>query len=354
MSYLYTTLTPEATYTYINQMQVYNTIATELAAHSAWELVESVDSTRTASYKCRRFVWKNKSSVSGLAADYYVIFDVFAQDTTGTKWDETVYNQEYLRVYLAENYDSGTNVASNLAMAYTNGSRTLDADGKCTDITWDLDSASNPSNSYFAYGSPFQGNTTSLALVISVTNTGMMLARGNLPLYIGAIDSALASEDDPFAVAIAQSPTTGANNFAASSAHFGASFTRHPGLSAGSYTYVFGHTTNYNGNSSGGNIAAGRELRSSYDPNYGGQMGNASGTDVGLWGTNPIASRCMLWTANYSSATNSTRGGFRGWFKDLRGGNLVSHSFGDQFKIDGATYVALGNDDNSGLWPVAA
>lgn len=101
MTYVDVTLTPAATYTYVHNGQIYDQIASTLAAHGNWQYVEYVDAISGAD-TYRRHVWRCKSAGSGLPSDFYVMFQTRFVTATG------VYSQtQPVCLMLAEGYSGG-------------------------------------------------------------------------------------------------------------------------------------------------------------------------------------------------------------------------------------------------------
>lgn len=351
MSFLDTTISPEAGYTYVNFRQVYDSIAAQLTSHAQWDFVEAVDYV-SAPNTFRTYVWKNNAATSGLPADYYVGFRLQFV-TTGTVYQTAP--TIGLQVVIFENYNTSTKVASKLATVQSSTSFTLASD-MTHPVTWTL-TATIPVTAggvvYFAFIGP-TANVTSHRLFIGVTNDVIYLAQGTGPyqVYIGAFDSVMNSTDDPMPIFVSCNNT--ANSSSVSASGYAAS-TRHPMQVAGANTYLFGLTFWYGhiGTTSGANLGAGQLAKAATDTLVG-VLGDAATLGWSKFLGGPIASKCCVSTVGTAAGVSgSTKGGLRGYLKYMLTAQLVAHSVGDTFDVEGKAYLALGSTAY-GLWDTTA
>lgn len=357
MSYTDTSFTAASGYTYIHAKQVYDQFATQLGTHAAWSFVESVDYVNGTT-TITTYVWKCSAAVSGLSADFYIGFQVYA--ISGVYQTAVVSSISPLTLVLFEQYNSTTHTASKMATYPVSSSQTTAADATNTS-TWVLNTA-RPSNQpnyvTWANAGPAQSSTGGrLLLLVTPTGvTGGYRDSAASPImhqfYLGAFDSLLNSTDEPLALVCFQglSGSTGAFN---QNGVLG-STTRHP--KRGSYTgsYLFGVGPYYgftnNGPSSLSNsfIGGAPVLAISYalvtggNNAAGGVLGYSAETQVNLFTGSVPASRLCFSQFNLFGGNASTLGGMRGYFKNWLGAPLAAHSFGDTFTIDAKTYVGFG------------
>lgn len=353
MSFQDITLTPASGYSYVHCGQVYAAIAARLAAHSAWEYVEYVDYVSGAN-TTRTHVWKCKSAVSGLAADYFVLFTL-RFTTVGTVY-QTTYSSDAMSIELCELYNSTTKVASKYApVANTGTSTTINSDGSHPG-TWTLTAArptTQPNYPAWAYMGPI-ANSTSFRLIIGVTKDVLFVAQGVTPawVYVGAMETILGSTLDPLPLALAVGGSTSYSSFSSSNTtgHL-VSSTRHPGQS-GSQTYRFGFSYySYYVSVPSVDTRTGNLLSVVATGNAGGTLGDATDTGWSLWNNGVVASKICV--SSCGAGTGSVKGGHRGYLKNLLTCTLAAHSLGDTFQVDGKSYVGFGSV-SAGIWDTTA
>jgi hypothetical protein len=334
MTYVDVTLTPEASYSYVNNRQVYDAVATAMTTHPAWDYIGYADSTSGAN-TYRRHVWRCTAAQSGLTNSYYVVFEV--QFVTATGLYSTAWK---IPVYMAEGY-SGTTLSK---MASYLSAVTLASD-RTNPATWDLTVNAVPANilsNIFAPGA----NTSSVRFICIVAKDCMMLTWHNgtqaAPLYIGAYDSFLNTTDDPM-------PLVSIGNT------FVGGCTRAPlmptGISLtnvfGATCYVFPHsaTTSFGDRPNAGLMGSLSNLAT---------LGGPTDTTWALNMGGPVGSQVLCCTYTNSQPNNSTRALVRGTYKLVRAfGTIASHSYGDTFMVDGKVHVGTGVTNN-GVWNTEA
>lgn len=349
MSYIDTTLTPEAGYTYVNQRQCYDAIAAQLAAHAAWVLVETVDYV-PATYTHRTWVWKCKAASSGLPSDFFVTFTARMITATGV-WDVT--GAPYLQMSMGEAYDSGTHTLSKPAPVPVLGTAVTIGADLTHPATWVTTAVKPATIAYVGCG--VYSSTTSARLLIGVTSDGVYISCNNgafSQAYAGAMETLMSATDDPMPVVLTSNM---GSSFNLNSYADGAS-TRHPMLTpSASTTYAFGmrHFSYYY-------LGAGARAMGSQPLLDSTLVGNSSGGTLGdptntAWHQflgGPVASKCCI-SSGSPGGTGATRGGLRGFYKHFVVAYLATHSFGDTFVIDGKVYVGHGSV-NYGLWDTTA
>lgn len=352
MSYVDTVHAVQANYSFIHNKQVYDTIATQLGAHAAWQFIESVDFVSgTTTYTT--YVWKNKSTASGLTADFYVGFMVqYANNVgAGLGYSGTV----PVRVYLFEQYNSTTHTATKIAIRESNTSQTLNADSTNAS-SWVLSAApstTDPNIPLYGFVGPYSTNTTAFRTACIVANDAIIINQLYGPstvnqTYVGAYDSVLGATLDPLPLTLiscGSSMWPGPTNGSGSSG--GGSSTRHPSMGGATGTCFHGCGPSWYFQTSTPNqwIAyAGLLYQSNQTLN--GSVGVAD-TNASLWGI-PVSRACLSVMGNPGSA--STRGGLRGFYKYVLSVNLATHSFGDTFTVDGVTYMGVGVTQYAGLF----
>lgn len=350
MSYLDTTLTPAAGYTYVNFKQVYDAIVAQLTAHAGWTFIETVDFISGAN-TIRSSVWRNDHATSGLSADWFVIFTY--QFVTATGVFETTPTGGGLRVSMCELYNSTTHVASKPAPMMSATSFTLASD-RSHPATWTL-TAARPSAIAYGFIGP-TANTTSWRMLLGVTND-VIYSCGDAPsqtvqTYVGAMESLLSSADDPFPLLLGCSYLAKSSfNISGSSYHF-FSGTRHPKLTPGSMTYAFGFTPYYYHAASGSaGFGQGGFSRAASDSSAG-VLGDPTNVNYSMFLGGALVSKCSI-SSSGANNTGSTRGGLRGFLKYMRAAQLATHSMGDTFDIGGVAYAGMGAS-LQGLWNTTA
>jgi len=347
VSFIDTTITPAAGFTYVHNGQIYDAIATQLAAHSAWSLVDTVDyvfSTTTT----RNYVWKCSSLVSGLPLDFYLDFQVDFT-TIGTVYSTTPQNS--LRVFMFERYDAATKTASYGACEVTSTAVAITSDNTHPG-TWTL-TAAFPNTVANAWKYKYIGSTaaTSVRLLISVTAKRIQVmwdkaAQGFI--YVGAFDSILSASDDPMPLILFG---TGGNISAP------AVTTRHPKLAPGSYQYIFEMMQNMyflvNATSAGYNVPAYGPL---YTPNLlggaAGILGDPTNANNNMFINGVLMCRLPLTMCSGTTGAaynSSTRGSIRGFMSHVLATSLPVHSYGDTFLVEGKVYVGAGQINNWGV-----
>jgi len=333
-------------YASVNSKQVYDAIAARLAAQGNWTLVDTVDYV-SAPNTDRTFVWKCASPGNGLGADFYVLFTLRFTTATGV-WTlpTTAFG---CMISICEQYNTGTKVASKLGTQQIGTAVNLAAD-LTFPLTWTLTAARPVSSStgWVFWGSPSGGQVLSSAIcAISVTGGTFIVFYGatgatTSHLYCGVYDSVMNSTDDPMPITI----LVDANNLKSDSSggstqSFGAC-TRHPKLTpGGSYTgtHGVGVAPGYHGQ--GTTWGAGTYNTPSAS-SLAGSLGDPSNVNSSLFiGGAPIVSRICL-TSSGSAQTGSTRGGLRGFLRNLVGCFAPIHSIGDTFVVDSKVYVGAG------------
>ena len=347
MSFIDTTITPAAGFTYVNNGQIYDAIATQLAAHAAWSLVDTVDYV-TGATTVRTYVWKCSSLVSGLPLDFYLGFSVYV---TTIGWVYSTTPQSTLFVFMFERYDVATHTASYPGAEVTSTAVTITSDNSHPG-TWTLTSA-YPNVITNSWKYKYIGSTasTSVRLLISVTAKRIQVMWDKTVqgfIYVGAFDSILSAADDPMPLILFG---TGGNISAP------AVSTRHPKLAPGSYPYIFQMMQSVyfiaNATSAGYNVPA-------YTPIYntlllqsnGGILGDPTSLNNNMFNNSVLACRCpltMCSSTNSAGISPSTRGSIRGFLSHILGTSLPVHSFGDTFLVDGKVYVGAGQANSWGV-----
>lgn len=345
MSYLDTTLTPASGYASVNMKQVYDVISAQLMAHPAWEFIESCDwVSGTSTYTS--YVWRCNKAVSTLVKDFYIAFRL--QQVSGS----------YLisassQIFLFEDYDLPSHTASRPAPLWSASTFTLQSD-QTHPATWVL-TANVPTGAntlfYAGYG-PVQA-VSQYRMLLGVTSDGIYIGSGSATVahqtYVGAFDSLMNSTDDPFPLLIASTDGSNGNN----SGGF-ASSTRHPKLTPGTMTYAFGYSFGDYSTSGSTKYFGQGALLSRARTTSGGILGDVASPNWDLFSGGSYASRCCVSTVQYSSISyGSTRGGLRGYLKNMLSGQLAPHSAGDTFLVDGKSYVGLGLTQY-GIWDTTA
>lgn len=349
MTYVDTTLTPAATYTYVHNGQIYDQIATTLTAHGNWQYVEYVDAT-SGGNTFRRHVWRCKSAGSGLPSDFYVMFQTQFVTATGVYSTSTP-------VYLAmaEAYSSGT-----LSKIASNKNSITPASDLTNPATWTLSTFTAPTNIFWQGNSNNvvcgpASNVTSVRLIyivakdVIMTNFGTysnsMNPNTNYPSYVGAYETTLGVAD-PMPLVIC-----GVYGGVSSSSVGGS--TRAPTQTVGvAITEVFAtahHWYPQDGQSS---------FIGASHPRYAegiGTLGLPSDTNWTKSDGGVQMLRSYLSSYTQTPSTNSTKGFVRGYYKYVRvpGAGTATHSMGDTFLIDGKVYFGLGVATH-GLWDTTA
>ncbi len=337
MTFVDTTITPEAGYTYINHRQMYDMVASGMTTHPAWDYVESVDAISGA-VTYRRYVWKCRADQSGLMADFFVVFEVPFLTATGqiTGW-YTGSSGQYIRVYMGETYAAGVlgKFASN------SNSITLAAD-LSNPATFTLATYAVPTTlNNVTNGFGMNADTTSLRFYCVVAKDVLLISRafnasggspaGSNTLYVGAYDSLLSPVDDPFPIII-----LGTNY--SSGTWYGGGATRAPTFTPSTaYTDVLTVLNGFPGSSSlsmgaGGSWALSTNLTQ-------GTLGSPATTTWYKTAGGPLVSRLFISTA-CTAANASTKSLFRGYLKYAYGGNLATNAYGDNFLVDGKVMVS--------------
>jgi hypothetical protein len=335
MTYVDVTLTPEATYTYVNCRQVYDAIAGAMTTHPAWDFIESVDAV-SGGTTYRRYVWRCTAAQSGLSANFFVVFEVPFTTATGpvTGWATTT----LVRVYLGETYAAGV-----LGKFATNAtSVTLAADltnpATFTQTTYTQPASLWNTNNTFGVNAV----VTSYRFICLVTNDAAVMTRNeNLTaslLYAGAYASVMSAAVDPLPIVLLGRNVTGGT-------YGGGGATRAPTFTpATAYTEVFQVSSNYaSGNNIGENSNAWELFTLSQIPGGGaaGALGSAANV---FWFKNlggPVVSRLGIYPA-VTNGQQSAKGIFRGYLKNVYGANAAAHAFGDTFIVNGKVHVGLG------------
>lgn len=358
MAYIDTTLTPEGGYTYVNYRQVYDVIATELTSHAAWDFVETVDYT-TSGQTHRSHVWKCLSSVSGLSADFFVVFTI-QFTVTGTVYQTSA--GIGVQVAMGEAYNSTTHVLTKYAPHAVNSSVTLGAD-RSSPGSWTLNTqlknaVATPSPFYSAAG--VAGAQTSYRMFVLTTNDALLVFSGTsvsgLQVYAGAIDSTMDGTDDPLPLilggASANSLMSGGTSWATWSS------TRHPKLTPSTaYNWVFQYAPHSASYYTSNNNPLQTFSGVAEFPSTNGTLGSVADVGYSLFtGIVPVGRIPMVTCALTASpgTSASTRGGRRGYLKyGLTAQVVAAHSAGDTFLVDGDIYVGMGSTAN-GLWDTTA
>lgn len=348
-------------YQTVNDKQWYDAFAAQLATHPAWELVEGpVAFVFNGTTTYLHYVWRNKSAVSGLPNDFYVIFRISVATGGGA------YGQARgVDLALAEQYDSSTHIASKCALYPAgNFSQTLSADAT-NPTTWTLTTAipaTNP-NAIAMLGPMTNTDDTWQRVLIVVTNDAILaMWQGHYTaggvdrpgqLYVGAIETLLSADDDPMPLILAAAGQTGGvSNSMGSWGLF--SSPRHPKCGGQTGFGFFGwDPANWNGTLSGtgAGLATGPLFDSVTNSNAG-FIGAVGDTQVNLYesGLLPVSKCCIRsHDTPANGATPSTRGGVRGFFKYFRVAQLPwgtaanVGAIGDTFYIDGNPWVSSGS-----------
>lgn len=353
MSYTDTTLVADTAngYPQVHDGQLYATVAAQLAAHPAWEFVDGpLDFVFNSNQTHRTYVWRNKSAVSGLRADFYVIFRVW--------WDQSkglYFSARGMEMALCEQYDAATHTASKIAIAASNLTQTLLADGS-NPTTWTLTSAAPATqpNSVGLAGIFVSSSDTSYRLLSLVTNDVVLLMTRTFTtggwqqaqFYVGAFETLLSADDDPLPIILAPSGTSTGYTSTMSGSYGYWSSTRHPMCGGQTGAYFFGFAPgNWNSNTFGSNtgFALGPLFDSVLSANAA-TLGTPGDPEASLWegGAVPV-SKCCIRSYNVTSTSSTIRGGVRGFLKYIRAANLPTGvTIGDKFYIDGNLWVSNG------------
>lgn len=331
-------------YANIHQKQVYDAIAADLTAVGNWTLVDTVDAVVTTN-TFRKFVWKCAVAGNGVSADYYVIFECQFVTATGV-WSSSTTASTPL-ISLAEAYNTGTKTASKMATVQTATAVTLGSD-LTHPATWVLTAArpsSNP-NSILYQALNVSGSYSSARLCVTATAAMFATFFGNGSstgeMYCGVFDSVMNATDDPMPIFLGGGGSTlGNSSGTASSVQQGAT-TRHPKLTpSGSYSYVFGHSFGAMHASAATSMGGGTYAQAA-GVSQGGTAGDPASLSWGMFIGGVLASRICLTTSG-SGMSGSTRGGFRGYLRNMAGVYATSHSIGDVFTIDAKAYAGKGS-----------
>lgn len=335
MTYVDVTLTPEATYSFVNARQVYDVVAGAMTTHPAWDFVEFKDATNGPTY--RRYVWKCTAAQSGLSADFYVVFEVpFV--TTNTVWA----TNQTIRVWMGETYSAGV-----LGKFATNNTSVTLASDLTNPATFTLTTFALP-GSLLSVTNRFglSADTTSLRIVALVAKDSLVLTRAanasgtagtaNL-LYVGAYDSLMAPAVDPLPIIILGTSSS-------SSPFPGGGATRAPTMTpATAYADVFAVQAG------GSSVVIGvGGWSDSLLTNSRGTLGSAADT---AWFKNMggiVASRLIVFPGCVA-ASCSTLGLLRGHLKNVWGAVLATHSYGDTFLVDGKVCVGTGTSGQAAV-----
>lgn len=347
MSFIDTTITPAAGFTYVNNGQMYDAIATQLAAHAAWSLVDTVDYVSGVT-TTRNYVWKCSSLVSGLPLDFYLDFQVDFT-TIGTVYSTN--SSTSFRVFMFERYDVSTKTASYGACEVTSTAVTITADNSHPG-TWVLTTAfPNVLTNQWRY--KYIGSTASTAvrLLISVTAKRIQVMWDKTVLgwvYVGAFDPILSAADDPMPLIMLG---TGGNVSSSGVT------TRHPKLAPGSYMYIFQMMQNVyyllNASNPSVNVPAYAPLYSAtLLATQAGTLGDPTSTWNNMFNNSVLMCRCpvaMASSMNSAGYYASNRGSIRGFLSHVLATSLPVHSYGDTFVVDGKVYVGAGQVNNWGV-----
>lgn len=344
MTYVDTTLTPAATYTYVHNGQIYDQIATTLGAHSNWQYVEYVDATNSGT-TYRRHVWRCKSAGTGLPSDFYVMFQTQFVTATGVYSTITP-----VQMTLAEGYSSGT-----LSKFATTEASITPASDLTNPATWALSTYTVPASNFGLSGNRWvsigpQSNLTSVRLLyivakdVLITNWGVITqgaSNSAYPCYVGMYDTLLGANDPmPLIISNYIGQLSGTPPGGATRAPL-----QTPGVAV---TEVFTSTHRWTPGTGSQSIG------NSNPKTSGGILGLPSDTTWAKSDGGVVVTRCYLSSFTTNSATNSTKGFVRGYLKYVRSVTAVAtHSMGDTFLIDGKAYLGLG-DRTYGLWDTTA
>lgn len=341
MSYLDTTLTFEAGYTQVNHRQVYDVIAAQMAALPAWTFIESVDVINGAD-TFRIFIWRNNKAVSGLTKDWHVAFQ-YRFTTAGT-----VYETGSIigtRIFMFEDYNATTHVASKIATQQSGTIVALQAD-QTHPMTWDLTASSRPTAAGAAVSFSYIGPTaltTSYRLLSVISKSTIILESPTgtiMQSYIGAFDTLLSATDDPI-------PLLMSCSLSAQYALFGSSengsSTRHPTLAAGDWAFLFAMHFDTSYGTPTQSWFGSSPLYSYPSATYQELLGDPSNTKWSKYLGGVRMSPCPISMHQTNSSLSSTKGGHRGYLRHVMHAPLAVHSAGDTFSVNGAVYVGLGN-----------
>lgn len=326
--------------------QKYDAIATALAAHASWSLVDTVDFV-SAPNTIRSYVWKCAAAGSGLPADFFVVFTL--SFTTATNVWAVTGTFGSPQISLGEGYNSTTKVFSKYSTVTGTSNMTLGAD-LTNPSTWTLTATRNvtaPGNVFWT-AIDAAGNYTSMRLLIQVGPSHFIAstyyAAAPKAVYVGAIDSVMNSTDDPMPLFIAFSDAAASvGNAQNSSATMqGASPTRMPKQTPGAamntqvYQYAYGsqHAASQSTWAAGG-------LYANTTSAAGGTIGDPSNTSWSLFLSGVLLSPIGLVTSG-NNGVASLRGGMRGTLKGVVACYLAAHTTGDTFTAGGVTYAACG------------
>lgn len=288
-----------------NSATLQGLIRDALVANAAWTLVEEFTGSGGT---MRNTVFKCASGASGLPKDFYLIIQ---RTIAGGAWS----------MFMAEDYDPATHIATNIPPAWISGNRTFDANGLPNPATTANIAATQVlTNTPAIYGPAILASQ--FWAVIADTDHCVIVI-GGTAYYIGAVTAfATGSATDPMPVGFLRlsSSTTAPNS------SFLSSFTRHPGA-AGTTTSGQNATLTDPGHQNSV-ILVGQTLAFTSGPD--------KLHDNKNWAYEVI----MV----YSSSAAATYGYIRGKLKKTGqvGGAPAGSAVGDTFTMDGNKWLVCG------------